>query len=153
MAVYFIQAIDGGRIKVGTTRQLKARLWSLSKEVGTKLRVLAVVKGHYPEEKSIHDRFAHLRAFGEWFEPGDDLMAFIAAKGAPWDGKDDEPTIPMKVWLEYWVGFNCQFVAQCRGVPVGEYISESIKEIAERDAKIEGRLMVQRDRVTWPVDD
>lgn len=86
--VYFIQSASG-RIKIGTTRQLKSRLRSLIRQSGETLRVLAIIKGRYAEEKMLHQRFAHCRSYGEWFEPGDDLLSFIAAQGQPWDGEDE----------------------------------------------------------------
>src|SRR5262249_53938206 len=51
--------------------------------------VLAVVEGNRPEEKELHERFCHLHQVGEWFEPGDDLLAFVVQEAHPWDGQDD----------------------------------------------------------------
>jgi hypothetical protein len=144
MAVYFIQSPNGGPIKIGTTKQLKTRLWSLSKEAGERLRVLAVMEGHCPEERLIHRCFAHLRVSGEWFTPAVELLAFIEAEGKPWDGKDDAPTVALKVWLDLGVGEDCLHVARWRGISVSEYISEAIREIASHDARVEGRLVWKR---------
>lgn len=87
--VYFIQAIDGGRIKIGTTIQLATRLKTLVKECEADLRVLAVIDGDRDVERGLHDRFSELRVAGEWFEPGDDLLGFIVQEGREWDGGCD----------------------------------------------------------------
>lgn len=83
--IYFIQPKAGGPIKIGTTVRLGQRLKQLAAESGAELQVLAVVDGGFREEKSLHQRFAHLRQVGEWFEPGDDLLGFIVNDGKPWD--------------------------------------------------------------------
>lgn len=145
MAVYFIQATDGGPIKIGATSHLKERLAALSRRAaGQRLRILATLKGHIPEEKKVHRRFAHLRGWGEWFEPGEDLLQFIADYGTPWDGQDEPVARCMKVWLDPHVADSCEAMAYYRGKTVGEYISETIREIAERECKIEGRLFWKR---------
>jgi hypothetical protein len=89
--VYFIQAVDGGRIKIGTTIQLATRLKTLANECETDLRILAVMDGDRGVERAIHERFSGLRAVGEWFEPGDDLLGFIIQEGRAWDGDGDQP--------------------------------------------------------------
>ena len=69
--VYFIGFRD--RIKIGFSTDVHARLQRVAHD-----RVLAVIPGTMATEKALHHRFAHLRVSGEWFEPGDDLMAYIA---------------------------------------------------------------------------
>jgi len=39
--------------------------------------VLATVPGERHVERKMHLKFAHLRQYGEWFEPGPDLLAYI----------------------------------------------------------------------------
>lgn len=39
--------------------------------------VLATIPGERQVERSMHLMFAHLRDHGEWFRPGDDLLAYI----------------------------------------------------------------------------
>lgn len=70
-AVYFIRL--GDRVKIGFSRNLKARLVALPHE-----EVLAVVPGTVQDEKRCHAAFAHLRQTGEWFRAEPDLLAFIA---------------------------------------------------------------------------
>lgn len=96
--IYFLQASAGGAIKIGTTKCLSQRLGCLRSETGEELRVLAVMDGGRPEEKSLHRRFAHLRigkyALCEWFDPAGDLLDFITSDGRPWDGTDEVPRRP-----------------------------------------------------------
>jgi len=140
MSVYFIQAECGGPIKIGATSHLKERLSSLSRQSsGQKLRVLGTMKGHIPEERQVHRRFSHLRGWGEWFEPADDLLSFIDEHATPWDGKAEAPALPIKIWMDPHVLTACQCVANLRGLTVGEYISEAIRDIAHRESREEIR--------------
>ena len=97
--IYFIRRKDGGPVKIGTTIRLSQRLQSLCAEYG-ELKVLAVVDGSFPEERGLHHRFAHLHKVGEWFEPGDDLLAFIVSDGKPWNGKDEYPVEVVRIGAE-----------------------------------------------------
>ncbi len=87
--VYFAQSTRGGLIKIGTSLKLRERLHSLSKKRHEPLRVLGIIEGRHREERAVHDRFAHLRVEGEWFSPGDDLLAFISSECAPWDASQE----------------------------------------------------------------
>lgn len=58
-------------IKIGTTTNLQRR----AQQVGAV--ILARIPGGYTEEAQLHARFANLRQHGEWFEPGDELLALI----------------------------------------------------------------------------
>jgi hypothetical protein len=89
MAVYFVQALDGGPIKIGTSVRISFRLKQLQKESGKRLWVLGVVDGDKDVEKELHGRFAHLRIAGEWFKPGPDLHEFITREAKDWDGVDE----------------------------------------------------------------
>jgi hypothetical protein len=90
--IYFVQATDGGPVKIGTTVNLSSRLASLQSEVGKPLCVLAVADGGVDEEGAIHRRFDHLRNKpSEWFIADDELTGFVAKHGRPWDGCDEQP--------------------------------------------------------------
>lgn len=91
------------------------RLAALSKMVGRELVVLGIIDGSYREEKATHGKFSHLCAVGEWFEPGDDLLAFIAKETRPWTEDDDEAkrtiaglcgTRAFGEWLDELVDFS-----------------------------------------------
>lgn len=76
--IYFMQATDGGPVKIGYSADVGARLYQLESHYGTRLAVLATAEGGRAEEAELHTRFAHLR-FGrtEQFQPAPDLMAFL----------------------------------------------------------------------------
>ncbi len=86
--IYFVRS-PAGPIKIGTRIRLSQRLRQLASEHGPGLEVLEVADGSYEVERALHGRFAHLRQVGEWFEPGDDLLGFIASDARPWDGLDE----------------------------------------------------------------
>lgn len=71
MSVYFAQRRQHGLIKIGYSRNVANRL----QQMGAKM--LGVVPGDRVTEKELHKRFDHLRARGEWFRPGDDLLTYI----------------------------------------------------------------------------
>lgn len=83
--IYFIQRGEGGPIKIGITASLTSRLRSLQTSSPTRLTVLATMPGTVEDEAGLHERFAAVRLSGEWFEPAEVLLAFIAtlSKGVP----------------------------------------------------------------------
>ncbi|MFI5458973.1 MAG: GIY-YIG nuclease family protein [Isosphaerales bacterium] len=76
--IYFAQ-LTSGAIKIGTTKDVEARLSGLANHYGMELALLATMPGDRSVEAEIHERFTHLRihARKEQFRPGPDLMAFI----------------------------------------------------------------------------
>lgn len=103
--VYFIQA-GTGYIKIGSTTDVKRRMCSLQTANAEQLNLLGVMKGSTAKEKSIHDRFKHLRVRGEWFRPGDDLLAFIRESKSPTSRKKSfSPVIhPMDNTVYFRIG-------------------------------------------------
>lgn len=75
--VYFLQATATGRIKIGTTTDLRLRMQALRCQVG-QLEILATQAGGNELEKALHRRFADDRRHGEWFEPTEALLSHIA---------------------------------------------------------------------------
>lgn len=75
--VYFIQAVHGGPIKIGTGTDPQRRLTQLQTGHPAQLQILAIVKGGVKLERELHDRFASVRIHGEWFEPCDDLLGLV----------------------------------------------------------------------------
>lgn len=84
MSVYFAQRRRRGLIKIGYSRGVTRRL--KSKEI--RARLLGSIPGFRKEERETHARFAHLRVRGEWFRPGEDLLAFIHAEAQGHDLDD-----------------------------------------------------------------
>lgn len=82
-SVYFVQAGDGGPIKIGWTGgDPKARMRDLQTGNPYPLSMLGHVPGSGADETDLHEQFRHLRMVGEWFKPAPDLVAFIA--GVKW---------------------------------------------------------------------
>lgn len=80
-SVYFIQAGDGGPIKIGCSCNVPMRLSVLQIGNAEPLRTLCTMPGAYAEEHRLHDRFKADNIAGEWFRPSADLMSFIGAIG------------------------------------------------------------------------
>lgn len=77
--VYFIGSER--LVKIGRSREPLERIRSLQTgHVETLALLLVIPNGE--REREFHQRFSHLRARGEWFERGDDLMRFIEEEKA-----------------------------------------------------------------------
>lgn len=81
--VYFVQA-ENGPIKIGWAGSPRVRLYALRGNSAVPLVELAVVPGDRTDEARTHIRFDRLRMHGEWFRPGEDLLAYIREHGQPW---------------------------------------------------------------------
>lgn len=88
--VYFVQATVGGvpgHVKIGHTQDLWRRFAALRADSPPEVELVPlgyVVESEHPE-RQLHDRFCGLRYLRdggttEWFRPGADLLAFIAAQ-------------------------------------------------------------------------
>lgn len=87
--VYFAQGVlrarcigispRDGLIKIGWTVNPTDRLETLQSMSPVILRILATMPGSMRTEQELHQRFGVHRRHGEWFEPADDLVAFIKA--------------------------------------------------------------------------
>lgn len=77
--VYFVQAGDGGPIKIGyTTHKWRSRLSAL--QTGSPVRLgcrLVIAPATREDEQELHRHFAAYRLEGEWFEPGPMLAGFL----------------------------------------------------------------------------
>lgn len=76
-AVYFLQKEDG-LIKVGFAVNVASRMKHISAMAGCELTLLATTTGGSKKEAELHTMFAEDRVYGEWFQPSDRLMAYIA---------------------------------------------------------------------------
>jgi hypothetical protein len=81
--VYFVRCVATGRVKIGYSTDVTDRFRQLQTGSPSELELLAAVRTVRVEEKRLHRQFSHLRIRGEWFEPGDDLMALIAEHASP----------------------------------------------------------------------
>lgn len=75
--VYFIKNEDNGHIKIGHSIDPEKRLLDLQVSNSARLSIISTRDGGEPMEKHLHQKFAHLKIRGEWFTPGDDLLAYI----------------------------------------------------------------------------
>lgn len=93
MAVYMVQAGDGGPVKIGLTSNegLINRLGMMQSNNHVRLTLLRVLDGGSAVERSLHRAFADLRLHGEWFSYSPDMIGDV---GVP----DWEPADRMKPW-------------------------------------------------------
>jgi len=75
--IYFIQAVNGGPIKIGVTQNIHKRLDSLQTASPYQLRVLALIRGGQRLEQEYHRHFHMYRLSGEWFEPAQPILAEV----------------------------------------------------------------------------
>jgi transcriptional regulator with XRE-family HTH domain len=105
--IYFIQSEDGGSIKIGCTELIPFRLKQLRSRTRRRLKVLAIMDGSFPEERALHDRFAHLRKEGEWFDDAPELTQFIQVNGRPWSqGMSEQGRIIAKKLVSLGLGYE-----------------------------------------------
>lgn len=78
--VYFVRATTLGLVKIGCTIDARDRLKTLQVGSPDRLELLGVIcnKRWEETEREVHRRFAAHRRHGEWFEPCDKLLAYIA---------------------------------------------------------------------------
>lgn len=83
--VYFIQAVIGGPIKIGTSRRdkLSIRLGALQTGSAYRLRVTRTFPGGRGLEQLLHLLFREARMEGEWFWPIDSLCETARALPPP----------------------------------------------------------------------
>lgn len=72
--IYFIQN-GTGEVKIGYTENVRRRLHNLQIASPTTLNVIGQMPGAMSDEREIHQRFAHARLVGEWFNPDPDIIA------------------------------------------------------------------------------
>lgn len=75
--VYFIQQGESGSVKIGYSKNPAQRLATLQTGHSEPLHMRAMAPGSMAQERALHDRFSHLRVSGEWFRPGEDLIAYM----------------------------------------------------------------------------
>lgn len=76
--VYFIQAVNGGPIKIGTARNVKNRVAGIQGHHWQELRILGQVWGSRYLERALHRRFREYRIAREWFSDTPEIRAAAA---------------------------------------------------------------------------
>lgn len=79
--IYFVQAGEGGPIKIGYSVAPEERVKDFQCGNPWKLRLLRAFPGGVEEERELHARFAADRMHGEWFKPTPELVRL--AEDAP----------------------------------------------------------------------
>lgn len=87
--VYFVQADNGGPIKIGFSESPKDRLAALQVNTPSKLRLLAVIEGTNENESALHKRFQKHKIQGEWFRPDQEIMEFVGITTGETTGKPE----------------------------------------------------------------
>jgi len=141
--IYFIRPKVGGAIKIGTSIRLSQRIRQLQAEFG-ELEVLAVTDGSYDEESILHQRFAHLRHHGEWFEPGDDLLAFIIRDGRPWNGADEKSFSRFEMLIEEDERARWEAAAKADGRSLAAWIRRIANRAANAQVKRASPVVTDR---------
>lgn len=77
--VYFIEAGDGGPIKIGVAGDVAKRFKALQATNPIPLRLLAIIDGGHADERRLHKRFASERLRGEWFRGDGAVRAFAVS--------------------------------------------------------------------------
>ncbi len=77
MPVYFIQAGEGGPIKIGHGKNPRKRLTMLQSGNPMTLTLLAELPGGKEEEQEMHTRLREYRVRGEWFTPAAEVLALV----------------------------------------------------------------------------
>lgn len=83
MSVYFVQAGDGGPIKIGYATDVAARLSKIQADNAADIKLLLVLGGDFELERELHQCFASANIRGEWFHPVRDLLDTIELNTPP----------------------------------------------------------------------
>lgn len=78
-SVYFVQAVDGGPIKIGFSENPLERLRALQMASPASLRLVALVPGSYADEAAVHAHLHAHRLHGEWFTDHEDVLDVLRA--------------------------------------------------------------------------
>ncbi len=121
MSVYFIQAEDGGPIKIGTAIDPWGRMRTLQTGNATRLVMIAVIDGDRYCESSLHAKFSELRITGsEWFRAEPRLCGFIEGLKfkKPSDASVDVDY--QRLHFEETFGLSCENVKAMAGYMAGQ---------------------------------
>ncbi len=80
-SVYFLLSQSTGLIKIGFSKNPKARMRLFQCGSGDRITLLASEPGAGVRERALHRQFRTARSHGEWFRPAPDLLAYIASLG------------------------------------------------------------------------
>jgi len=75
--IYFVRMENMGPIKIGFTKNVRKRLYSLNTSTPFPLQLLLSYPADEEEEEEIHDGLREIRLNGEWFLPHPFLLKEI----------------------------------------------------------------------------
>lgn len=91
--VYYMQAVNGGPIKIGVAYDPEERLKQIAHHAAQPIRLLAYHVGDFQDEAALHKRFSEERLHGEWFADSPRLLAHL----------DRVRSIPQSRGLRQWL--------------------------------------------------
>ena len=94
MPVYFIQAGEGGPIKIGHAANVRRRVAGLRTACPTEILARGYIAGDEQTERALHRQFNDDRVRGEWFRPSAALLAVVAEAAPIFTRKARQPTEP-----------------------------------------------------------
>lgn len=140
MAVYFVQAGQGGPIKIGYTENLRLRLQALSAGVPHEIIPLGVDDGALAgDEIDIHIRFAKCRLRGEWFNPTPELLAYISENSDPIprkprrSGRRTLSSALLSAYIENRVLDELISISDKKNEPFENTVERAIREFCDRE--------------------
>lgn len=77
--VYFVEAGEGGAIKIGVTANVQARIKAIQTTNPLEIRLIAAIPGDHRDERRLHKRFKDERLNGEWFRGYGAVRAFAVS--------------------------------------------------------------------------
>lgn len=80
--VYFVRE-ENGPIKIGWGQNPQRRMAGMQTGNPRRLVLLGCMPATRKEERQLHARFADLRLAGEWFQPHEDILAFVETLQIP----------------------------------------------------------------------
>lgn len=80
--LYFVQETTSGYIKIGISRDPRARLRLLRVDNPNELEVLGLFRVNRLAERDAHRMFEAHRVRGEWFRPAPEILAHIERLGS-----------------------------------------------------------------------
>jgi hypothetical protein len=99
--VYFIEAPEVGRIKIGwSLDNPDARFAHLDTASPVKLEKRALLRGSQRCERDLHRRFAAYSVKGEWFEAAPELREYIRKWARNWDALLLEGEPEYREWVK-----------------------------------------------------
>lgn len=75
--VYFVEAGDSGKVKIGTSMHLRKRIHELQGGSHEPLRLLLSIEGGHSVESEVHKLYKAERVGREWFSKSGALAQFI----------------------------------------------------------------------------